>query len=106
ETAEARCPARLGNRPRRDALDRGCDLADVLRSRSATAPDEIDEAVPRELAEEAARVLRALVVQAELVRQPGVGVARDPRRRDGGEILHERPHLGGAERAVDPDDKR
>src|SRR5207248_2547387 len=38
---------------------------------------------------------------AERVRQPGVRMARDPGRRDLGEVLDERPHLGGAERAVD-----
>ena len=104
--AEARRAARRGNRARRDAVDRGDDLPDVLGRRAAAAADDVDEAVARELAEEAARVLRLLVVLAERVRQAGVRMARDPRRRDLREILDERPHLGAAERAVDADDER
>ena len=87
-------------------VDRGHDLPDVLRRRAAAAADDVDEAVARELAEEAARVLRLLVVHAELVRQARVRVARDPRRRDLREILDERTHLGRPERAVDADDER
>ena len=61
--------APLRNRARRDALDRGHDLPDVLRRRAAAAADDVHEPVARELAEEAARVLRLLVVLAERVRQ-------------------------------------
>src|SRR5437867_8266204 len=33
-------------------------------------------------------------------------MTRDPRRRNAGEVLDERPHLRGAEGAVDSDDER
>ena len=104
--AEARRAGRRGNDARRHAIDRGDDLPDVLRSRAATTADDVDEAVARELAEEAARVLGPLVVLAERVRQAGVRMARDPRRRYCREILHVGPHLACAERAVDADDER
>ena len=50
--------------------------------------------------------MRLLVVQPELVRQPGVRVARDPGGRDPRHVLHEGTHLRGAERAVHADDQR
>src|SRR4029077_15085990 len=91
---------------RRDAVNRGGDLPDVLRRGSATAAHEIDKPVACELAEETARVLGSLVVQSELVRQTGIRITRDPGRRDLGEILDEGTHLGGAEGAVDADQQR
>ena len=45
-------------------------------------------------------------MRPELVRQPGVRIARDPRRRDARDVLDERPHLGRTERAVHADDER
>ena len=72
---------------------------------AAAAADDVDEAVLRELAQVAARVARLLVVRAHLVRQARVRVARDPGRRDSGEVLDERTHLACAERAVDSDDE-
>ena len=84
----------------------GHDGLDVFGRRAAAAADEVHEPVARELAEVAARVRRQLVVRAELVREPGVRMARDVRRRDAREILDERPHLLRAERAVDADDER
>ena len=98
--------ATLGHAPRRHAVDGGRDRADVIRRRAAAAADDVDETVARELAEEAARVGRLLVVAAELVRQAGVRIARDPGGRDVRELLDERPHLAAAERAVDADDQR
>ena len=50
--------------------------------------------------------MRVLVVAAERVRQTGVRVARDVRRRHTGERLEEGAHLRRAERAVDADDQR
>jgi hypothetical protein len=91
---------------RRQAVDGGDDRAHVVGRRAAAAADDVDEAVARELAEQARRVVRLLVVQAHLVRQAGVRVAGDPRRRDLGELLDERAHLARAERAVDADDQR
>ena len=95
-----------GDRPRRDPLDRGRDLPDVLRRRPAAPADDVDEAVLGERAEVAARVARLLVVLAHRVRQAGVRVARDVRVRDARELLEERAHLARAERAVDADDQR
>ena len=95
-----------GNARGCDALDRRRDRANVVGRRAAAAADDVDEPVARELAEQAARVVRLLVVQAELVRQARVRIARDPRRRDARHVLDEGPHLGGAERAVDADDQR
>ena len=106
EAAEAGRGAPLRNRARRHALDGGHDLPDVLRRRPAAAADDVHEPVARELTEEAARVLRQLVVLAERVRQPGVRIAGDPGRRGLGEVLHERPHLGAAEGAVDAHHER
>src|SRR5581483_7036630 len=81
EAAEARDMRPLRYDPRRDAVDDGCDRTDMVGRRPATAADDVDEALACELAEEPARVVRLLVVEAELVRQAGVRVARDPRRR-------------------------
>ncbi len=107
EAAEARGRARLGHCARGNSFNCGRDLPDVLGRRPAAAADDVHEPVACELAEEAARVLGLLVVQAELVR---AGPRSDSRPTQVGatsrEVLHERPHLGGAERAVDPDDER
>ena len=106
ETGEARQPRGLRDAARRETFDRSRDLARVLRRRPAAAADEVDETVLGERPEEAARVARLLVVQAERVRQAGVRMAGDVGRRDVRETLQERPHLGRAERAVHPDDER
>src|SRR5207247_320937 len=79
---------------------------DVFGRGAAAAADHVDEALLGELAQVAARVARLLVVRPHLVRQPRVRVARDPGRRDPGEVLDERPHLARPERAVDADDER
>ena len=73
---------------------------------SATAADDVDQAVLGELAQVAARVARLLVVRPHLVRQARVRMAGDPCRRDAREVLDERPHLARAERAVDAHDER
>ncbi len=106
EAAEAGGRAPLGHRPRSHAVDRGHDLADVLGRRAATAADDVDEAVARELAEEAARVLGLLVVLAERVRQAGIRMAGDPGRCQLGEVLDVGPQLRRAERAVHADHER
>ena len=96
----------VGDPPRGDALDRRCDLPDVLRRRPAAAPDEVDETVLGERAEEPARVARLLVVLAHRVGEAGVRIAGDVRVGDPCEPLEEGTHLGRAERAVDADDQR
>ena len=78
----------------------------MLGRRPAAAADEVHEAVLGEGAEEAAGVLRLLVVLSHRVRQPGVRVARDVRVGDAREPLEEGTHVGCAERAVDADDER
>ncbi len=60
-----------------DPVDGGRDRRGVLGRRAAAAADDVDEAVLGELAQEAARVVRLLVVAAERVRQAGVRVAGD-----------------------------
>ena len=99
-----RCPG--GDAARRDRLDGGGDLADVLGCGAAAAPDDVHEPVLRECAQVTARVARLLVVLAHRVRQPRVRVARDIRVGHPGEALQERAHLGRAERAVDARDQR
>ena len=88
---------RSGTSTRRQAVDRARDLPGVLGSRAAAATDEIDEAVLRERAQEAARVGCLLVVETELVRKSRIRVARDVRRGHTGEALEERPHLRRAQ---------
>ena len=50
------------------------DAADMIGSGAATASDDIDEAAGGKLLEHVGHVFGRLVVLAELVRQPGVGV--------------------------------
>src|SRR5207248_6838167 len=77
QAAEAGRRTRVRDCARRDTLDRRGDLANVLGRRSAATADDVDETVARELAEEAARVFRLLVVEAELVGQAGGRMAGD-----------------------------
>jgi hypothetical protein len=79
------------------------DGADVIGRRPAAAADDVDEALGGEVAHEARGDLRRLVVLAEDVRKARVGVAVHERVADAGELLDVRPHLVGAEAAVDPD---
>ena len=77
EAREARQRRGLGDAARRQALDRARDRPRVLRRRAAAAADEVDETVLGERAQEAARVRRLLVVQAERVRKTRVRMAGD-----------------------------
>ena len=106
QTAEPRHARRRRDPTGRNALDGSLHLAHVVGRRAAAASDDVHEALARELGEEAARVVRLLVVAAELVRQARVRIAGEPRRRGPREILDEGPHLGRAERAVDADHER
>ena len=72
----------------------------------AAAPDDVDHARLGELAHHVRRGLGLLVVAAELVRQPGVGVRAHQRVGNGGELLQVRPHLVGTERTVESDRER
>src|SRR6185437_4147885 len=106
EPAEGGDARPVGDDARPRAVDGGDDRPHVVGCRPAATAHDVDEAVARELAEEAARVVRLLVVAAHRIREPRVRVARHPRRRNLRELLDDRAHLGRAERAVDPDDER
>jgi hypothetical protein len=76
--------------------------ADVLRRRAAATAEEVDQAALGELVDGGSGVLRRLVVLAERVGQAGVRVGGDERVRDPGQLREVRPHLVGAEGAVEP----
>ena len=88
------------------ALDGRGDRGDVGRRGAAAAADEVDEAGLGELADDRGGLLRRLVVLAEGVGQPGVGVAGDERVGDPRHLGDVGPHLLGAERAVEADRDR
>jgi len=88
------------------SVDRLADLGDVLGPGSATAPDGVDESRLGELAEQLAGRGRLLVVAAEGVGQPGVGIAEDGDGRHPREVGQVGPHLLRPERAVDADRER
>ncbi len=79
------------------------DLADVIRRRAAAAPDDVHQAAGGEIADEPCGFVGQLVVLAERVRQAGVGIAAHVALGDAREVGEIRPHVAGAERAVDPD---
>ena len=82
------------------------DGPDVIGRRPAAAADDVEPAILGELAQQLGHRLRRLVVRAEGVGEAGVRIAGGVERRDGGELLDVRPHLRGAERAVDADAER
>ena len=106
EAGQAGRPGRLGDLARRQAGDRGGDGGDVLRRRAATAAGDVEQAVPRPLAERLGHLLGRLVVAAELVREAGVRVGRDRPVGDPREDVEVLAELLRAERAVEPDDQR
>ena len=90
-----------GMRARGLALGRGGDGADVVRGGAAAAAHDVHEPARGELAQLAGRLVRALVVLAEGVRQAGVGVAAGPAGGDPREVGEVWPHLARAEGAVE-----
>jgi hypothetical protein len=98
--------ALLGERTRRAAIHRVGDGAHVLGRGAATAADDVHVALVRELGEQRRGGLRGLVVFAERVGQTGVGETGHGRVGEGRELLHVRPHVPRAERAVDADAER
>ncbi len=100
--------------PRRDRRDRARrfsgdgrgDRADVVGRGAAAAADNVDEARVGELADQRRHGFRALVVAAEFVRQPGIGIGADERIGDAPEFGDVSPHLPRAERAIESDRKR
>ena len=103
---ERRPAVRRRDLARRHAGDLFRDRADVIGRRPAAAADDVDEAAGGEIPDQLAGLRRVLVVLAERVRQPCIGIAADERRRDARELGEVRPHLAGAERAVDADGER
>ena len=91
---------------RRLAAHRLGDRADVGRRRAAAAADDVDEAGIGELGEQPRHVFRALVIEAELVGQAGIGIGADEGIGDAGEIGDVGAHLLRAERAIEPDRER
>ncbi len=78
----------------------------MIRGRSATAADDVDEAAGDERLEEIARLVGLLVVLSERVWQPGVRVAEDVAFGQPRELFEVRAHLARAERAVHADGQR
>ena len=104
---ESRISARdLGDGARRLARHGLRDGADVRRRSAAAAADHVDEPGVGEFGEQRRHRLRALVVEAELVRQAGVRIGADQRVGDPRQLLDMRPHLARAERAVEADRDR
>ena len=106
EPAEARLGGARRHAPRREALHRICDSCNVLWSRAATAAHAVDETVLRELPQQRRGAVGCLVVPAERVGQPRVGVADDRHGRDVGQLVQERAHLLAPQGAVDAHGKR
>ena len=79
------------------------DRADVLGRAPAAAPDQVHQAVGSPCADVSGHLVRAHVVVAEVVRQPGVRVRADRDARDPRELGEVRAQLGRAERAVQAD---
>jgi hypothetical protein len=78
----------------------------VIGSRAAAAADDVDEAAGSEFLDQLTRFRRVLIVLPEGIRQPGVRIAADEGRGGARELGEVRPHLAGAERAVDADSQR
>ena len=76
------------------------------RRRPAAAADQVHQPVLRELAEHGRHLLRRLVVLAEFVGQPGVGVGAHVDRRHPGELLDVLAQSAGAQRTVESDAER
>ena len=86
-----------------DGLDDG---PDVRSRRSATPARQVDPAVGGELAEHFRHVFRRIVVLAEFVGQPGIGVNAHGKFRNAGQFFHVGAQFGGAQRAVEADEQR
>ena len=106
EPAEARTRSRWRDGPRGKPVHRRSDARNVFRRGAAAAADAVDEALLGKRPQQPCGLVRCLVVAAERVRQPRVRVAEHRYGGDPGQVGEERPHLGGAEGAVDPDGER
>ncbi len=64
---------------RRAVLYRLAKRSNMLGARAAATADQVDETALRKFADDGGHLLRRLVVFAELVRQPGVGIGTNAR---------------------------
>ena len=103
EAGEAGADGGCGGASGLDAGHRVCDRGDVVGRGAAAASGEVEEAGSREVADGGGHRLGREVVAAELVGEPGVGVAADVGLADRGELLQVGPERVGAERAVEPE---
>ncbi len=103
EPGKAQALRRIGRPSRRLAAHGMGDGADMIGRRAAAAADDVDEAGLGEFGEQSRHVFGALVIEAELVGQAGIGIGADERVGDAGEVGDVGAHLLGAERAIEPD---
>ena len=106
QSRQAQVAGRLGYGARRLAGDGVGDGADMRRRRAAAAADDVDQARGCELAHQLGHIFGALVVEAELVGQTGIGIGADERIRHAREFGDVGAHFLGAEGAVQPDRER
>ena len=94
--------------PRRLAFERFGDRRDVLGRVAAAAAGNIDQPSSRKVAQITGHVLRAQIEpgRRKRIRQTGIRIARDRHVRLLRELLQERIHQIGTERAVEPHRQR
>ena len=103
EPGEAELGRARANGARRMARDGVRDGRDVRGRGAAAAPHQVDQAGLGPLAQLRGGLVRRLVVAAELVGEPGIGVGADARLGDPRQIGEVRAHVGRPEGAVEPD---
>ncbi len=103
EAAEARVGFGRRRHAWRDVAHRFGYGANVRGRGAAAATGDVEEAAAREVAEIGGHALGRFVEAAEGVGQAGIRVADGGNRRQTGQLLEERTHLLGAERAVHSD---
>ena len=81
QATETRHHRQLRHRPWPVPADRRPDRGQVFRRRAAAAADDVHQPVGGELAQHLRHVLRAVVIFAEFVRQPGIRMYADSRIR-------------------------
>jgi hypothetical protein len=106
EAGEPQPPLESRHLARRDAGNALGNRVDMLRRRAAAAPDNIDEAGIGEFADQRRHIFRALVVEAEFVRQARIGISANQRIRDARNFGEMRAHLARTERAIQADRER
>jgi hypothetical protein len=106
EAGQAHGRTGLGRRAGLEALGRPRDGTDVLGRGAAAATEDVDQAGVGELADDRGHLVGGLVVLAEGVGQPGVGVAGDEAVGEPAQLGDVLTHLGGTERAVEADRQR